>query len=204
MIKNIAYFYEKQPKISFGSCTATILINESPYISDYEDITDDGSPMPIKRQMFKYDSYTVFIGQETEYAPHNEKFLISKIKEILIKEISDYDVSTNVNVFYLYGHPMWLPDVKRTSLIKSTNIRKAQGNEVTTLWDDNNNKYDIPCDAALMMLNTLEMYALDCYNQTAQHKKNVLEMDSVEDLLNYDITSGYPNVLHLPEDLYNS
>ena len=55
----------------------------------------------------------------------------------------------------------------------------------------------------LNMLNTLEMYALDCYNMTAQHKKNISEMDSIEDVLNYDYMAGYPKILHLPEDLSN-
>lgn len=205
MIKNKETFYNKQPMIDYGMVT-TILINETPVIIEYDDVADDGSPVKVKRQMYRYDSYRFDFGLGTllpSKIKNLEEYVLRKIKDIIIDKITKYDVSENVNLFYLQGNPMWLNDIKRTSLIKSTNIRKSQGAITTVLWDDDNNKYDIPVDMALNMLNTLEMYALDCYNMTAQHKKNISEMDSIEDVLNYDYMDGYPKILHLPEDLSN-
>lgn len=205
MIKNKETFYNKQPMIDYGMVT-TILINETPVIIEYDDVADDGSPVKVKRQMYRYDSYRFDFGLGTllpSKIKNLEEYVLRRIKDIIIDKITKYDVSENVNLFYLQGNPMWLNDIKRTSLIKSTNIRKSQGAITTVLWDDNNNKYDIPVDMALNMLNTLEMYALDCYNMTAQHKKNISEMDSIEDVLNYDYMAGYPKILHLPEDLSN-
>lgn len=205
MIKNKETFYNKQPMIDYGMVT-TILINETPVIIEYDDVADDGSPVKVKRQMYRYDSYRFDFGLGTllpSKIKNLEEYVLRKIKDIIIDKITKYDVSENVNLFYLQGNPMWLNDIKRTSLIKSTNIRKSQGAITTVLWDDDNNKYDIPVDMALNMLNTLEMYALDCYNMTAQHKKNISEMDSIEDVLNYDYMAGYPKILHLPEDLSN-
>ena len=205
MIKNKETFYNKQPMIDYGMVT-TILINETPVIIEYDDVADDGSPVKVKRQMYRYDSYRFDFGIGTllpSKIKNLEEYVLRRIKDIIIDKISKYDVSENVNLFYLQGNPMWLNDIKRTSLIKSTNIRKSQGAITTVLWDDDNNKYDIPVDMALNMLNTLEMYALDCYNMTAQHKKNISEMDSIEDVLNYDYMAGYPKILHLPEDLSN-
>lgn len=205
MIKNKETFYNKQPMIDYGMVT-TILINETPVIIEYDDVADDGSPVKVKRQMYKYDSYRFDFGLGTllpSKIKNLEEYVLRRIKDIIIDKITKYDVSDNVNLFYLQGNPMWLNDIKRTSLIKSTNIRKSQGAITTVLWDDDNNKYDIPVDMALNMLNTLEMYALDCYNMTAQHKKNISEMDSIEDVLNYDYMAGYPKILHLPEDLSN-
>lgn len=205
MIKNKETFYNKQPMIDYGMVT-TILINETPVIIEYDDIADDGSPVKVKRQMYRYDSYRFDFGLGTllpSKIKNLEEYVLRRIKDIIIDKITKYDVSENVNLFYLQGNPMWLNDIKRTSLIKSTNIRKSQGAITTVLWDDDNNKYDIPVDMALNMLNTLEMYALDCYNMTAQHKKNISEMDSIEDVLNYDYMAGYPKILHLPEDLSN-
>lgn len=205
MIKNKETFYNKQPMIDYGMVT-TILINENPVIIEYDDVADDGSPVKVKRQMYRYDSYRFDFGLGTllpSKIKNLEEYVLRRIKDIIIDKITKYDVSENVNLFYLQGNPMWLNDIKRTSLIKSTNIRKSQGAITTVLWDDNNNKYDIPVDMALNMLNTLEMYALDCYNMTAQHKKNISEMDSIEDVLNYDYMAGYPKILHLPEDLSN-
>ena len=205
MIKNKETFYNKQPMIDYGIVT-TILINETPVIIEYDDVADDGSPVKVKRQMYRYDSYRFDFGLGTllpSKIKNLEEYVLRRIKDIIIDKITKYDVSENVNLFYLHGNPMWLNDIKRTSLIKSTNIRKSQGAITTVLWDDDNNKYDIPVDMALNMLNTLEMYALDCYNMTAQHKKNISEMDSIEDVLNYDYMAGYPKILHLPEDLSN-
>lgn len=205
MIKNKETFYNKQPMIDYGMVT-TILINETPVIIEYDDVADDGSPVKVKRQMYRYDSYRFDFGIGTllpSKIKNLEEYVLRRIKDIIIDKITKYDVSENVNLFYLQGNPMWLNDIKRTSLIKSTNIRKSQGAITTVLWDDDNNKYDIPVDMALNMLNTLEMYALDCYNMTAQHKKNISEMDSIEDVLNYDYMAGYPKILHLPEDLSN-
>lgn len=205
MIKNKETFYNKQPMIDYGVVT-TILINETPVIIEYDDVADDGSPVKVKRQMYRYDSYRFDFGLGTllpSKIKNLEEYVLRRIKDIIIDKITKYDVSENVNLFYLQGNPMWLNDIKRTSLIKSTNIRKSQGAITTVLWDDDNNKYDIPVDMALNMLNTLEMYALDCYNITAQHKKNISEMDSIEDVLNYDYMAGYPKILHLPEDLSN-
>lgn len=205
MIKNKETFYNKQPMIDYGMVT-TILINETPVIIEYDDVADDGSPVKVKRQMYRYDSYRFDFGLGTllpSKIKNLEEYVLRRIKDIIIDKITKYDVSENVNLFYLHGNPMWLNDIKRTSLIKSTNIRKSQGAITTVLWDDDNNKYDIPVDMALNMLNTLEMYALDCYNMTAQHKKNISEMDSIEDVLNYDYMAGYPKILHLPEDLSN-
>ena len=205
MIKNKETFYNKQPMIDYGMVT-TILINETPVIIEYDDVADDGSPVKVKRQMYRYDSYRFDFGIGTllpSKIKNLEEYVLRRIKDIIIDKITKYDVSENVNLFYLHGNPMWLNDIKRTSLIKSTNIRKSQGAITTVLWDDDNNKYDIPVDMALNMLNTLEMYALDCYNMTAQHKKNISEMDSIEDVLNYDYMAGYPKILHLPEDLSN-
>lgn len=205
MIKNKETFYNKQPMIDYGMVT-TILINETPVIIEYDDVADDGSPVKVKRQMYRYDSYRFdfVLGTLLPSKIKNlEEYVLRRIKDIIIDKITKYDVSENVNLFYLQGNPMWLNDIKRTSLIKSTNIRKSQGAITTVLWDDDNNKYDIPVDMALNMLNTLEMYALDCYNMTAQHKKNISEMDSIEDVLNYDYMAGYPKILHLPEDLSN-
>ena len=205
MIKNKETFYNKQPMIDYGVVT-TILINETPVIIEYDDVADDGSPVKVKRQMYRYDSYRFDFGLGTllpSKIKNLEEYVLRRIKDIIIDKITKYDVSENVNLFYLQGNPMWLNDIKRTSLIKRTNIRKSQGAITTVLWDDDNNKYDIPVDMALNMLNTLEMYALDCYNMTAQHKKNISEMDSIEDVLNYDYMAGYPKILHLPEDLSN-
>ena len=79
--------------------------------------------------------------------------------------------------------------------MNSLTIEKNAGKEESTLWF-NNICVTINCDAAIQMLSALELYALNCYNVTAQHKKTVEELTNVEDVINYDYTVGYPTKLN--------
>ena len=53
------------------------------------------------------------------------------------------------------------------------------------------------CDKAIQLLSALELYALECFNVTAVHKKAVSEMSTVEEVLVYDYTAGYPKLLEM-------
>ena len=50
-------------------------------------------------------------------------------------------------------------------------------------------------EQAQSIISHIEAYAKDCYNATAQHKANVSAMKTVEDVLGYDYTKGYPEKL---------
>ena len=116
-------------------------------------------------------------------------------KDIAIQNITEYDNSEAVNQFYFGEMPLWLNKDTRVGLMNSTIITKAAGKEITTLWFGDNS-FTIPCDEAVQMLSALELYALACYNKTAEHKKAIEEMTSVEDVMSYDFKAGYPEKLH--------
>ena len=78
--------------------------------------------------------------------------------------------------------------------MNSTNIAKNNHKETTTLWLGSN-KLVINCDLAIKLLSDLEMYALDCFNVTAAHKKEVSEMTDIETIYNYDYKVKYPEPL---------
>ena len=78
--------------------------------------------------------------------------------------------------------------------MNSTNIAKNNHKETTTLWLGSN-KLVINCDLAIKLLSDLEMYALECFNITASHKKEVSEMTDIEKIYNYDYTVKYPKPL---------
>lgn len=121
---------------------------------------------------------------------------ISILKELVINEITDYDVSSDVNSFVLNGQEVWLNKDTRVGLMNSTSISKASGQEKTTLWLGTY-KSEIDCDLCIQLLGALEMYALQCYNKTAEHKKNVLELETIEEVIEYDYKAGYPEKLNL-------
>ena len=117
------------------------------------------------------------------------------IKEEAIEQITDYDQSEDVNSFTLQGKQMWLPKETRVGLVNSVTIEKNASKETTVLWFGGE-RYELPVDTALQMLSALELYALECYNVTAAHKAAVNALESVEDVVAYDYTQGYPEKLN--------
>ena len=78
--------------------------------------------------------------------------------------------------------------------MNSLTIEKNTGKETSTLWFGNL-KLDISPDAAIQMLSALELYALECYNVTAEHKAKVKAMSDIDSINSYDYTIGYPEKL---------
>lgn len=113
-----------------------------------------------------------------------------------IAEIDAYDTSSAVNGFMLNGATVWLDKSTRVGLMNSTNITKAMGQLTTTLWLGDS-KMEVPCGTAIQLLSALEMYALECFNVTAAHKKAVSELTTIEEVEKYDITAGYPAQLRM-------
>lgn len=121
---------------------------------------------------------------------------LARAKREVLKKIEDYDTSSTVNGFVLNGTVVWLDKATRVGLMNSTSITKAMGQPTTTLWLGES-KMEVPCDTAIQLLSALEMYALECFNVTAAHKKAVSELTSIEEVEKYDITAGYPAQLRM-------
>lgn len=133
------------------------------------------------------------------FAEFKAKLAVSElatVKAEKIAEIDAYDTSSAVNGFMLNGVTVWLDKSTRVGLMNSTTITKAMGQPTTTLWLGES-KMEVPCDTAIQLLSALEMYALECFNVTAAHKKAVSELMSIEEVEKYDITAGYPAQLRM-------
>lgn len=122
--------------------------------------------------------------------------LLAAVKLGKQADITAYDTSSAVNGFSLNGQTVWLDKATRVGLMNSTSIAKAMGQKTTTLWLGDV-KMEIVCDKAIQLLSALEMYALECFNVTAAHKKAVEGLENVADVLAYDVTQGYPDRLVL-------
>lgn len=121
---------------------------------------------------------------------------LATAKAQLIAEIGFYDSSEAVNGFTLNGKHAWLDKATRVGLMNSTSIAKAMGSDTTTLWLGGA-QMTVSCDKAIQLLSALEMYALQCYNVTAQHKAAVEGLSSIEEVLEYDYKKGYPEQLKM-------
>lgn len=116
-----------------------------------------------------------------------------KIKNKL-KEIEAYDLSDNVNGFNLMGMTIWIPRETRVSLQNSTQILLKNNISTATLWYGTYH-FELPGELLLQLLDSLEIYALQCFNKTAEHKANVMQLTTIEEVDAYDYTTGYPEKL---------
>ena len=124
------------------------------------------------------------------------KATLEKAKKEKLAAILAYDTSSDVNGFMLNGNKVWLDKGTRLGLMNSIQITRDMGQDTTTLWFDGY-KLEVRCDMAIMLLSSLEMYALECFNVTAAHKKAVSELTTIEEVEAYDHKSGYPKMLEM-------
>lgn len=175
-------------KPNLAKCYEAILkaYKDSDGINLYEAIELDEVSKEIKDEI--YYNIKVDFGLEEEISP------LEKAKKTVIKKIDDYDQSSDVNSFFLNGIQVWLNKDTRVGLMNSLTIEKDAGKEISTLWF-NNICININCDAAIQMLRSLELYALACYNKTAEHRVAVSALNNIEDVMGYDFIEGYPEKL---------
>lgn len=117
-------------------------------------------------------------------------------KEKKIAEITKYDKSSAVNEFSIMDMVTWLPLNKRIDMRQSLVSLKAKGFEEFTYWLGTI-PITLPISEFESILDTVEVYAIQCFNVTASHKAAILALESVEDVESYDITSGYPEKISL-------
>ena len=118
------------------------------------------------------------------------------VLKVRLEELAQFDKSPDVNSFFVNGKQMWFDKLTRTSIAHSIEVEKESGKETTELYDNDGVKYILPIDEAISLFNQVELYAKDCYNQTAYHKVQLAALDDVDALLAYDIKAGYPEKLH--------
>lgn len=126
-----------------------------------------------------------------------DEFLRNQIDEMRAKKVAliqDYDKCEAVNSFLVNGDRMWLDKNTRVGLVNSTQVAKAAGAEYIVLWA-NDKSYNVPCDTMLQMLAVLELYAMECYNVTAEHIAKVNALEDLNRIYNYNYTKGYPQRL---------
>ena len=128
------------------------------------------------------------------YTPPVPERTLEIAKTEKIAEITAYDTSEAVNSFTLGNATMWISRDDRVSTMNSTTILKNAGVEETTLWYGGV-KYTLPCDTLIQMLSALEVYALQCYDVTEEHKAAVNALTTIEEVDAYEYTIGYPEKL---------
>lgn len=124
---------------------------------------------------------------------------LKEVKFRKLHELISHDHSTEVNSFTLFGNVMWLDRNSRVSLMQTALILEQAGQTETTLWteDDNPEPIAVSISDLKMALAGLEIYAKQCYDTTAQHKRNIASLETIEEVQQYDYTANYPQKLIL-------
>ena len=192
-------FEQKQPMVVVcKSGRAMIALNEQ-VVKTMENMptgmTDEGEMRYEEREKEQYSYDVCWIDGVSSDAD-----VLQRAKEAVLAAIEAYDTSSSVNGFILNGERVWLDKATRVGLMNSTQIVKAMGQKTTTLWFGGM-QIEVNCDKAIQLLSALEMYALECFNVTAAHKKAVAELNTVEKVLGYDYTKGYPEQLRMEVSL---
>lgn len=116
----------------------------------------------------------------------------NNIKEFLQKKIEFYDSSSEINSFIYNGNNYWL-DKQQRSCLKTVaesgldSIEFIVGEVPITL----------PAEFVLKFILQLETYAYKCFVNTAKHQNTVKNLQNLEDIINYDYTTGYPEKITL-------
>lgn len=144
---------------------------------------------PTEEMLFE-DGWEIYTAPEL-----TPEQILSNAKIDKKHEINNYDSSSNVNEFYIQEMPVWLDKNTRSGLMLRFNSELAMKKENTTLWY-NGISFTLPLNNAIQMLYALEVYASECYDNTQAHLANVDKLDTLDAVLEYNYTVGYPDKLH--------
>ena len=115
------------------------------------------------------------------------------VRTLVLQRISNYDISDNVDAFFVNGVKYWMPKTMRESLVMTLGeFQKAGiadfpfvlGGKTATL----------PREAVSAMVTQVEVYATQCMAVTQQHLNAVAAISDEQYLLEYDYTQGYPSM----------
>ncbi len=156
-------------------------------------ITKDGmTTTNPTEEMILADGWVEYIAPP---APEpTEEELVALAKRDKKRNITYYDKSSAVNLFYIGETAMWLDKETRTGLKLRFEAEMAMGKTDTTLWAEGV-QYPLPLDTAVQMLYALEVYASASYDTTQSHLAAVDALTTVAEIEAYDHTLLYPEKL---------
>ena len=117
---------------------------------------------------------------------------IEDVRALKLEELSEYDVSDNVNGFTIHGVEMWLDGLDRCKLEQGVKDCIKKGRETYGLCIPDVGVLEMPCEKVLEMLAEIDVYAVDCFRTTFLHSEAIKALTTIEEIDAYDFTTGYP------------
>ena len=133
------------------------------------------------------------INMELTPVPQVDELVEAKKRKLT--QIVNYDRSYKVNNFIINDYiNAWFTVQERLNYKQSVEAAKLLGEE-TLDFLVNGMPFTVSVTSAEYMLAQIQRYADKCYMVTEQHKYNVNNLTTVEEINNYDYTQGYPEML---------
>lgn len=114
------------------------------------------------------------------------------LQNVLTHVVNQYDKSSNINSFIYKDKHYWLDKNTRLGLQQLVN---SSEDSISLVLEDE--IIELPVDIANKFLKELEVYAGKCYLNTQKHLIAIKSLETLEDMINYDYTSGYPEKIVL-------
>jgi hypothetical protein len=117
-------------------------------------------------------------------------------RQSVLGKIKSFDTSSAVNEFIINDIGMWLDgDTERPKLrgAVQTYLDKELGDY--PLCVEGIGVIPVAPTKLLSMLADIEVYAIECFTKTFEHKEAVNTLTTCEELVNYNYTEGYPEKL---------
>jgi len=141
---------------------------------------------PTEEQLIEA-GYQEWVEPEIEpYVPSLKDVISNKISDI-----NEYDTSDQVNSFTINGISGWIDRNTRVALLHAIDVVEQNGGTEYTVWFEGI-PMTLPIQTIKEFLNALELYAIGAFNVTNRHIMNVRQLQTIEEVENYDFTIGYP------------
>lgn len=117
-------------------------------------------------------------------------------RQSVLGKIESFDTSDAVNEFIINGIGMWLDgDTERPKLRGAVQTYLDKGLGDYPLCIEGVGVVPVAPTKLLSMLADIEVYAIECFTKTFEHKEAVNTLTTCEEIVNYDFTTGYPEKL---------
>lgn len=121
---------------------------------------------------------------------------LAQYKNNKIIEITMYDQSTEVNSFTINSAlTAWFTAAERSNYKSSIEAAKLLGQN-TLAFFVGDMLLQVPTTEAEYMLAQIQLYADRCFLVTKNHKVNVMNLETIEEVESYDYTRDYPEKLN--------
>jgi len=179
--------YVNIPKAEYANCQPSKQRNGIQYYyARFNEKENDGIVHAVEVEIDHEPTAEDFANLQASY--------LAKQKHFVQVAIDAHDKSEDVNSFLLNGASAWVDKATRVGLRNSIQVEKAAGKTETVVYL-NGVAYTIPVDKALAMLDAIELYAIDCYRKTEEHKANVAALTDAYEVQAYNYCEGYPEKL---------